>query len=187
MINMNGEMLTLIDNTVKKAVAETVAEMKRQNLVTKGVQTPFQKTETLLFNRNNFLAAIKDKEEMIEEIKKFGLSRKSTSITSFSGNGGFVETKTDEEKADEKIEGLMHSIQTTRTFLRVMDEALETVKDDMYYELIPMRYFEGATLEDIAEYFDCDVSTVSRNKNRLINILQIRLFSDEVIKMIFAC
>lgn len=49
-----------------------------------------------------------------------------------------------------------------------------------------MKYFEGKTREEIAEHFDVDVSTISRNKNRLINLLQIRLFSDEVIYQIFS-
>ena len=67
---MNGEMLNLIDHTVKKAVTETAAELKRQNLISEGRQSPFQKTETLLFNYNNFKDAIKEKELQIEELKK---------------------------------------------------------------------------------------------------------------------
>lgn len=185
MLKLNGEVLNLIDNTVKKTVAESVAELKRQNLIVEGRQTPFQKTETLLFNYNQFKAAIKDKEEQILEIKEMGLAKKSAAFSTYSGNMGYVEVKSESEKAEEKIERIELSIKTTKNFIKIIDDAIDTLKDDPYYELIDMRYFKGRTREEIAEYFDCDVSTVNRNKNRLINLLQIRLFSDEVIQQIF--
>lgn len=183
---MNGELLNLINYTVQKAVDTSVCELKRQNLVVEGKQSPFQKTETLLFNYNNFKAVIKDKEEEINELRQFGLRKKSASITSFSGNTGMIEVKSDAEKVEEKIEMIEFSISTTRSFIRIIDNAVASLKDDPYYELIEMRYFKGCSQEEIAEYFYCDVRTIRRNKNRLINLLQIRLFSDEVIRQIFA-
>ena len=185
MLQLNGEVLSLIDHTVKKTTAETVAELKRQNLIVEGRQTPFQKTETLLFNYNSFVAAVKDKEEQILEIREMGIAKKGAAFSTFSGNAGYIEVKSDSEKAEEKIERIEFSIKTTRNFIKVIDDAVATLKDDPYYELIDMRYFKGCSREEIAEYFDCDVSTVNRNKNRLINLLQIRLFSDEVIHQIF--
>ena len=186
MLPINGELLNIIDYTVKRAVSEAALELKRQNLIIEGKQSPFQKTETLLFNYNNFKAAIRDKEEQIKELRQFGIRKKSSSITSFSGNTGMIEVKSDAEKVEEKIEMIEFSINTTRSFIRIIEDAIDVLKDDPYYDLIRLRYFEGCTREEIAEHFDCDVSTVNRNKNRLINLLQIRLFSDEVIQQIFA-
>lgn len=186
MFQMNGELLNLINGTAEKVAERMVAEMKRNKLITEGRQTPFQKTETLLFNYNDFKAAIKDKEDQIREIREFGLRGKSKSITSFEGGCGLIEVKTDAEKAEEKIEAIEASIAVTRNFIKILDDAVDTLKDDQYYEIIPMRYFEKESMEEIAEHLYCDVSTVRRNKNRLINLLQIRLFSDEVIQQIFA-
>lgn len=183
---MNGELLNLINYTVQKAVDNSILELKRQNLIIEGKQSPFQKTETLLFNVNNFKAVIKDKEEEIAELRQFGLRKKSASITSFSGNTGLIEVKSDAEKVEDKIEMIEFSISTTRNFIKIIDDAVSSLKGDPYYDLIPMRYFEGCSQEEIAEHFDCDVRTIRRNKNRLINLLQIRLFSDEVIRQIFA-
>lgn len=183
---MNGEMLTLIDSTVKKSVNEAICELKRQNLVVQGKPSPFQKTETLLFNYNSFKSVIKEKENQIEELRKFGLCKKSTSITSFSGDSGLIEMKSDAEKLEEKIEMIEFTMATTRNFVAIIDDAIATLQDDPYYDLIRLRYFESCTTEEIAEYFCCDVSTVRRNKNRLINMLKIRLFSDEVIQQIFS-
>lgn len=186
MLQLNGEVLNLIDHTVKKAASETVAELKRQNLIVEGKQTPFQKTETLLFNYNNFVAAIKDKEEQIREIREVGVAKKSAAFTTYSGNEGYVEVQSEIEKVEEKIERIESSIKTTKNFIRIIDNAIDMLKDDPYYELIELRYFKGQSREDIATHFNCDVKTVTRNKNRLINLLQIMLFSDEVIQQIFA-
>lgn len=186
MLQLNGEVLNLIDHTVKRAAAETVAELKRQKLIVEGRQTPFQKTETLLFNYNHFKAAIKDKEDQIEEIKQHGLPKKSGAVTTYSGDTGFIDVKSEMEKAEEKIERIESSIKVTRSFIRIVDDAISALKDDYYYELISMRYFEGCSREEIAEHFGCDVKTITRNKNRLINLLQIKLFSDEVIQQIFS-
>ena len=138
-----------------------------------------------MFNYNHFKAAIRDKEEQILEIREMGLAKKSAAFTTFSGNTGYIEVKSDSEKAEEKIERIEFSIKTTRNFIRIIDDAIAMLKDDPYYDLIDLRYFKGCTREEIAEHFDCDVSNVNRNKNRLINLLQIRLFSDEVIQQIF--
>ena len=185
-MKMNGELLNLIDCTVKKAVAEAICELKRQQLLIDGKQTPFQKTETLLFNYNNFIDAIKEKEEQIADQKQYGLNKKSNSITSFMGGSGYIEVKSEQEKVEEKIESIESSIHVTKTFIRVIDDALAGLQDDPYYEIIQMRYFEGKKRTEIADYFLCDERTVTRNKNRLINLLQIKLFSDQVIQQMFA-
>jgi len=183
---MNGELLSLIDCTVKKAVAEAICELKRQQLLIDGRQTPFQKTETLLFNYNNFQSAIKEKEEQIKELKSWGLKEKSKSITTFSGTNGYVEVKSDEEKTEDRIKEIESSMHVTKTFIKVIDDALAGLQDDPYYDLISMRYFKGCSRTEIADHFMCDERTVTRNKNRLINLLQIKLFSDQVIQQIFA-
>ena len=185
-MKMNGELLNLIDCTVKKAVAESICELKRQHLLVDGKQTPFQKTETLLFNYNDFINAIKEKEQQIKDLNEYGLSKKSNSITSFTSGGGFLEVKSEQEKIEDRIESIESSIQVTKTFVHILDDALSSLKDDPYYDLIPMRYFEGKKRTEIADHFLCDERTVTRNKNRLINILQIKLFSDQVIQQIFA-
>lgn len=186
MLQMNGELLNLIDYTVKKTAAETAAEIKRQNLIAEGRQTPFQKTETLLFNYNNFVSAVKDKEEQIKELQSYGIKHKSASVTSYTGGDGFIEVKSEQEKVDDRIQSIELSIKVTKTFIKIIDDALASLEYDKYYDLIPMRYFKGCSRDEIAEHFDCDVKTINRNKNRLINLLQIRLFSDQVIQQIFA-
>lgn len=177
--------IKVIETTAQITAKEVVSELKRQGLLKNNRQTPFQKTETLLYNYNNFKNAINDKYEQIESIKCEGLPKKSKSIISFSGSASY-EIKSDNEKADEKIEAIEQSIQTTKNFIKVIDSTINMLKDDPYFEIIRMKYFESKTREEIAEYYNVDASTISRNKNRLVNLLQIRLFSDEVIYEIFS-
>ena len=73
----------------------------------------------------------------------------------------------------------------TRKIVKRIDEALEEISNDSYGEIIPLIYFEGETRESVAEYFDTTVTTISRNKTRLVNRLKVLLFSDDVIYELF--
>lgn len=74
---------------------------------------------------------------------------------------------------------------TTKKMITKLNEALKEIKNDQYYEIITMTYFKNRTREYIAEYFDTTTTTVTRNKNRLINKLKIMIFSDETIREMF--
>lgn len=74
---------------------------------------------------------------------------------------------------------------TAKKFVDIIDNALKELLDDMYYDIIPMMYFENQTREAIAEYFDTTVTTISRNKRRLINKLKCMIFADDVIYELF--
>lgn len=74
---------------------------------------------------------------------------------------------------------------TSERFLQNLDSALEILaREDEYFEIIPMCFFEGQTNEQIAEYFDVSVRAVRRNKARLINALKVYLFADDCLKEI---
>ena len=174
-----------IQKIIKDTISEMLFELKKQGLMKDTKHTPFQKTEQLLYNYMNFKQVIIDKQKHIDFIKENGIQKKSKSIVSYSGNHQ-VDTRTDDEKANEQIEALENSILITKRYIAVIDDALSRIANDKYYDLIRLRYFEDKTREEIAEYFDVDVATISRNKNRLINTLKIYLFSDETIKEIFS-
>ena len=44
---------------------------------------------------------------------------------------------------------------------------LEELTEQKYFEIIPLYYRDGVTIEKIAERFGVDVSTIVRNKRRL--------------------
>lgn len=175
-----------IQQIIKDTASEVVFELKRQGLLKDNTKTPFQKTEQLLYNYNSFKSVIAEKQKTIADIKENGLPKKSKSITSFAGGDGMRDNKMEQELIIEQIESIEKSIVVTLRFIKIIDDALDKLKDDKYFDVIPMKYFEGKTYEEIATIMEKDVSTISRNRNRLINELKIRLFSDEVIYEIFS-
>lgn len=74
---------------------------------------------------------------------------------------------------------------TAKKFVDIVDNALKEIVDDMYYDIIPMMYFENQSRESIAEYFNTTVTTISRNKRRLVNKLKYLIFADDVIYELF--
>lgn len=95
--------------------------------------------------------------------------------------------------AYEKTEELLRNYEAFKTsdqpytvkLVKRIDSALEMIQDDIYYDTIPMYYFERKTREEIAEYYDTTVTTISRNKTKLINKIKPILFSDDVIYELF--
>lgn len=73
----------------------------------------------------------------------------------------------------------------TRKFCELIERALKEVEHDPYYELIELKYFERWTHERIAEYFDVDVSVISKRRTKLIDRLRPIIFSEDFIKELF--
>lgn len=75
---------------------------------------------------------------------------------------------------------------TAEKFVDIIDNALKSLYDEEYYDIIPMIYFEGNTREAVAEYFDTTVTTISRNKRRLVERLSVLIFADDVVLELFS-
>lgn len=73
----------------------------------------------------------------------------------------------------------------TREFVQLIDEALKGIGDDPYFEIIPLKYFEGKTHEQIAEYFDVQPAAISKQRTKLINRIRGVIFSDDFINELY--
>lgn len=74
----------------------------------------------------------------------------------------------------------------TQKLVEIIDNALKEIEDDPYYKVIPLIFFKDKTREEITEHFNnCEVKTVTRNKNKLVNKLKVLIFSDESIEELF--
>ena len=189
---MERQQMVELAEIVSKAV---VNALKENNLVggadipvqpkPKTEKTAYQKTEQLLFNYNGFKRIVADKQQEITDLCMYGVPQKSagamsgTRVQSSRTVQGIVLPEDAVEQAVRTVEA---SVQGTVDALALIDKCMATLKNDPYYDVLPMRYFEGRTLEDIGVYFGCDHTTVSRNKNRLVKELSMRLFPDEVVK-----
>ena len=72
-----------------------------------------------------------------------------------------------------------------RKVVKKIEMGLDEIKGDIYYEIIPLYYFQNETREGIADYFGTTGTTISRNKKRLVNQLKALLFSDDMIYELF--
>lgn len=176
------------EKLISEAISKTVEELTKQRLIKKKDMNSYQKTEQLLYNYKNFKEVVKDKKEMIEQIETVGLSQKSCSFIPMPQNTGFKYIPTEQEKIDTEIIKIKNSIAITENCIRIIDNALKTIEDDPYYKIIEMCYFDGMKHSEAASNWaiTVDETTIGRNKNRLVKKLSIYMFSDEVIKELYA-
>ena len=101
--------------------------------------------------------------------------------------------KDDRKSAAQKTEELLKNYPSfklsdqpyTKKLCDKIELAMKTIKDDYYYEVIALYYFENMTREEVAERFNTSETTISRNKRRLIDRLSAVLFSDDLIYDLF--
>lgn len=65
--------------------------------------------------------------------------------------------------------------------IRVMN-AMKVIEDDEYYGVIASKYFDGMTLDELADIYDCQSKTIGKNRIRLVKILTKELFPEDVVK-----
>lgn len=97
--------------------------------------------------------------------------------------------KTPEEKTMALLSGyngfiLSDQVKTQKTVAQI-NMALQTIQDDPYYPIIPLKFFEGMSMESIAEHMGIHLRTAIRKRKRLIRQLAKILCSDEVIDIIY--
>lgn len=177
------ELAELISTSVVNALKDSGLVGKTDAPVKKSDKTAYQKTEQLLFNYNGFKRIVEERKQEIIDLRKYGVPGKSagaiggTRVQSSRSNVGIV---LPEDAVEDAVRTVERSVQDTVQVIALINKCMAALKNDPYYEILPMRYFEGRTLEDIGLHFGCDHSTISRNRSRLVRELSMRLFPDEV-------
>ena len=67
-----------------------------------------------------------------------------------------------------------------------IDVALEKIRSDPFYAIIPMTFFEKMSRENIAYHFGVNEKTITNKRNRLVRQMSVILFSDDVIRDILS-
>lgn len=65
-----------------------------------------------------------------------------------------------------------------------IDSALKKIEDDDYCDVIASRYFDGMTIAEISEIYDCKYQNISKKRNKLVKILASELFPEDVLNEI---
>lgn len=165
-------------------IAEKILEKMRNDkeIKTEKQLTPFQKTEKLLSELALLKGAIDSKNMLIEDLKKEGISIQKREI------GVNVQSSkvylSELEKVENRIEKLQEEITRIENVVNMVERALGTIRNNKYYDIIEMKYFDDLTFEHISEKLNISVITAKRYKNKMIRQLQLVIFSDDVIKNI---
>ena len=172
----------MMEETEKRETIKIVlSELEKKGLI-KQKDNAFKNVESLLYNYNKIKESIKDREEQLQDLKQYGLPEKSGSITSIVEN---VVHENKNELIENAISSLNQNIYRTKVFIRYVDKVLKKFKDDPYYRIIKLKYFENKGIEYIAEEMNKDTSTISRNKTRLINEIKALLMPNDLLSNIF--
>jgi hypothetical protein len=67
----------------------------------------------------------------------------------------------------------------------LVEKALKRVESDPYYDLIELKYFKHWTHECIAEYFNVDVSVISKRRTKLIDAMRPIIFAQDFIRELY--
>ena len=165
-------------------IADKIIERMKNDkeIKTEKQLTPFQKTEKLLSELSLLKGAIDSKNMLIEDLKKEGISiqKKETGVNVQSSKVYLSEL----EKVENRIENLQEEITRIENVVNMVERALGTIRNNKYYDIIEMKYFDDLTFEHISEKLDISVITAKRYKNKMIRQLHLVIFSDDVIKNI---
>ena len=171
------------EKDIDRIADKIIEKMKNdKEIKTEKQLTPFQKTEKLLSELALLKGAIDSKNMLIEDLKKEGISIQKREI------GVNVQSSkiylSELEKVENRIEKLQEEIVRIENVVNMVERALGTIRNNKYYDIIEMKYFDDLTFEHISEKLDISVITAKRYKNKMIRQLQLVIFSDDVIKNI---
>lgn len=157
---------------------EKIADRVAERLIQISKTDKYKETEAMLRAYPNYKRIIEKNNERINEILKTGLGKIKKIKPVESVQGGVKKYEGLPELELERIEHLKsENAKVEKRIIRV-DNALEGIKNDGYYEVIVLRYFKEWTIDEIADEMDVDRKTVGRNRTRLVKELQFNLFPE---------
>lgn len=169
--------------STKEIVGIVITELEKRNIIKRNLST-FKNTEQLLFDYPKLKESIKDRKEQIKDYQEYGLPGKSKSITSINSNSKKEDM---DDIISNSISSLKKDIYRTEVVIKFIDTVLQRFKNDPYYEMIKLYFFERKTYEQIAAEFDkrknngnsIAISTLASNKNRIVRELQKYIFPND--------
>lgn len=105
---------------------------------------------------------------------------RSKSIVVFAPRGG--EPFSVEDCRAARILTLEKFIDRDEYEIKEIDSALQTIRDDYYYPIIPKYFFERKRLKKLCREIPCDVSTASRKLENFLYKMSLVLYGAAVLK-----
>ena len=173
---ISPEVVKIIRKSVDEAVKKAAEAVIRANKEFDANQRNyFKETERLLYS----LPALRLKVAQDEEDLKNGqmiLKQRSKDVVTLSGAGG-----NHHDPENDYVERRKASMERTKREIQRIERALETIQDDEYFDIIPLKYWDLMQPAQIAEALNCDERTYRRHKNRLVNKVKVVLFGADAL------
>lgn len=65
-----------------------------------------------------------------------------------------------------------------------IDKALQKIEHFDYKDIIASKYFDGLTVQEISDIYDCQHQTITQRKNKMVKIIARELFPEQVLNEI---
>ena len=170
----------MITEDIKKEIQTEVKKqlgiLKENNGSGKNILTPYQKTIKLLKSYRyykNRIEYLKNNLDNIEIKKKYSIGEIKA-----VNNNNLSEMERKEIIKEERLK----EIEFFEYGINLIDYGLSSIEEEKYKEIIPLIYFEKLRMEDVAEKFNVDTSTIKRNRNKLVEIMSLSIFDSEILK-----
>jgi DNA-directed RNA polymerase specialized sigma24 family protein len=138
----------------------------------------YKSTEMRLYAYPVLIKKIADDKESLQEFATNGAHKKSGSITRFSRSGVRLSP---EEISQALISDLQATVATDEYEAGKISDALQTIESDPYYSAVYSRYIESRSDDEISAAMHCDVTTVYRNRKRLVRKLAVWLYGAQAL------
>jgi hypothetical protein len=167
-----GKVEQMVENAITKAMHSVYEKgVERGRAEAKEI---YRLTERRLYAYPALKDNIETYKKDIADLQKEEPGR-SKDLVFFSVHGGGIRLSPDEIQ-EGRIRQLEGRIYRDEAEIKEIDIALESVKNDPYFPIIDLRYWQQKSDDEIAEIIACDASTVRRNKSRLIRMIAVKLY-----------
>ncbi|WP_029542906.1 hypothetical protein [Selenomonas sp. AB3002] len=152
-----------------KQITQTIEEVGRRimNEGRKADRSAYKSTERRLRAYPTLKDNIQRYEADIKDIAREDMG-KSADIVIFQSHSGKAPERDLEELRREKIFSLTERLYRDSREVGEIETALDYIKNQEYYRIVPMIYFEGKSQKEIEVELHCDRSTIWRNRKVLV-------------------
>lgn len=162
-----------IEEIIKQAVEAGRISAERQ------ARDVYKATERRLYAYPYLKQKLADDREMLEELLAYGPREKSKSIVRFQKSGRRLEP---DEIAEALKMDLEATIASDEEEIRTIEKAVGYIREDKYAYCLFGRYFDEKDDEAIAAELECDISTVWRNRKRLVQRVSVMLYGAQAVR-----
>lgn len=119
-------------------------------------------------------------EELDTIIEKAAEKAAVKTLKKLKDGGKMKNVDTDSYKKTEELLFLYPKLPENHPVRVKIDKALEKIKSDEYCDVIASRYFDGMSVAEISNIYDCQWRWIAKKKKKLVKILASELFPEEV-------